>query len=286
MIDQLVGLLLLGLGVKTTPFSSQPAVKGDKTEVAQAVDSTTTTNDTNTTGTKMDTRPRILPVLTKPVGLFFESRTATRPGDAINKIRREEIKEVHEDLIKSRKDFMETLKEKRKDAHEEFKTKQEEFQQKLAGIRDERKKALVEKLSVRCQEINKKRTDAMTGMLTKLSSILENITNRATTAEAAGKDMASVNTAVATAQTAIENAQTAVANQAGKECVITINSEKTLRADVGATISALEKDIKLAHDAVVAARKAVGDAVKALGLVLGESLTEKLRPTVTPTTTQ
>src|SRR5258706_3285985 len=278
MLSQFVGLLLLGLGVKTNPYTS-PSVKGDSIEATQTISPTPTTTTTST-GKTYDTRPRILPVLGKP----GSDRTATRPGDPKDKFRID-TKQLHDDLITNRQNFLETLKENRASAEAAFKAKQDEFKEKLAEIKDERKKLLVEKLNVRCQEINKKRTDRMTEMLTKLSSILENITNRAATAKTNGKDTSSVDTAVATAQTAITTAQTAVAAQAAKECVITINSEKTLRTDLGATISAMEKDLKAAYDTVISARKAVGDAVKALALVLGESLTAKVTPIVTPVAT-
>ncbi len=275
MLSQFVGLLLLGLGVKTTPYAN-PNVKGDSTEATQTMTPAPTngTSDTNTQYKKTDTRPRILPVLSK-------DRIATRPGDT-KEIARMETKQLHEEVVKGRQDFLEEVKAKREAAQAEFRVKQEAFKEKLAQIKDERKKALVEKLSERCQEINKKRTDTMTAMLTKFSTILENITNRAATAKTNGKDTTSVDTAVASAQTAITSAQTAVAAQAAGECVITINSESTLRTDVGAAISSLEKDMKVAYDAVLAARKAVGNAVKALGLVLGESLTAKVTPTAAP----
>src|SRR5258706_12816288 len=97
MIDQFVGLLLLGLGLKTPGFTN-PNVKGDSTEATQ-------------TGKKYDTRPHILPVLDKP----GSDRTATRPGDPKDKFRID-TKQLHDDLITNRQDFLETLKANRASA--------------------------------------------------------------------------------------------------------------------------------------------------------------------------
>lgn len=113
----------------------------------------------------------------------------------------------------------------------------------------------------------------MSDMLTKLADILTNITNRAATAQANGKDVTSVTTAVARAQQAITDAQAAVAAQAGTSCVLMFKSETSVKADVGYTISMMESTLKGTYTKVLAARTAVVGALKALAQATGEPLT-------------
>ncbi len=235
MVEQVVGLLLLGLGINTQPVIA-PNVLGEDTEV------------------------------TTTAGPLPPARNELRNIREVRKASAEAIRE-------NRKDFLESLKDRREEAREEFKNRREELKDKLEDMRDKRKASLVEKISENCQKINEKRTERMSQMLEKLGSILENVANRANAAEATGKDVSSVDTAVAAAETAIADAQAAVEAQAAVQCVVTINSESTAKNDVGATISGLQSDLKAVYEKVIAARKAVGAAIKALGLMLGESLT-------------
>ncbi len=242
MVDQIVGLLLLGLGINTQPVVN-PNVLGEDTVV---------------------------------------STTVNRPVRALKddlRNLRDTRKASAEAIREHRKDFLESLKDRREAAKKEYESRRETLKDKLEDMKDEQKAAHIERINEKCQKINEKRTERMSQMLEKLSKILENVINRASAAEANGKDISSVDTAVAAAQTAITDAQAAVETQAGVECVITINTETTAKNDVGAAISGMQQSLRAVYDKVIAARKAVGAAIKALGAVLGESLT----PTPTPT---
>lgn len=216
MVDQIVGLLLFGLGIHTN-LPGTPNVKGDQTVATSSV-----------------------------------SRAAA----------------IRED----RKEFMESLKERRTEAREHFASREAQLKEKLQLMKDRKKAALIERINEKCQNINEKRTDSMSKMLEKMSSILENVGNRTSSASANGKDTSSVDTAIAAAHTTITDAQSAVAVQAGTKCVVTVNSETTAKNDVGTAISGLEKNLKIVFDKVIAAKRSVGAAIKALGLVLGESV--------------
>lgn len=121
--------------------------------------------------------------------------------------------------------------ETRKDIRENFKTK-------LRSIRDEKKKALVEKLDARFAEVNTKRTTQMAKHLDKMTEIL-------------GKTIPE-----------IQKAREANTAQAAKTYIITITTEKNLKMDVGKVRSQLEADLKAVHELVVAARKAVKAVIK------------------------
>lgn len=121
-----------------------------------------------------------------------------------------------------------------------------EFKAKLAKIRDEKKKAIVEKLDARFAEVNEKRTNQMSGHLYRMSGILDKVT---------GKD-------VTAARAAIQVASTAVSAQAAKSYLITITTEANLKMDVGKVRSQLESDLRVVHQLVIEARKAVQAVIK------------------------
>jgi len=252
MVDQVIGLLLLGLGI------NKGMVLGDQT--------------TAVTATSVGIRPGEDRKNVFHINTANFQRTIKTATGAGNKRTEFDKRAFGEAVLRVQEDFTNRLEASREAAKKEFEDHKKEFELELAHIKDTKKQAIVDRINTNCQDINVKRTTAMTGMLAKLSSILTNVTNRAATASASGKDTSAVDTAVTTAQAAIADAQSAVAAQAGKTCTITITSDTTVKADVGKTISGIEADLKSVYAKVIAARKSVGDAVKSLALALGESL--------------
>ena len=153
------------------------------------------------------------------------------------------------------------------------KMNREEFRTRLFAIRDEKKKAIVERIDQRIAQINANRTGIMTRHLTKIEEILDRIEARTNTVAASGKDVATVRTAIATARTAITTAQTTVNAQAAKSYTINITTEDKLGSAASAARTAFAKDLQAAHQTVVTARKSVRDVLKALANVVGEKLT-------------
>jgi hypothetical protein len=259
MFGQFVGLLLLGLGIHKNPVVN-PNVRGDATSSAQQVDVSARKNT-------FQLNPKNFEVSTV--------KTASNPG-----IKRSvfDSRAFGREILRVQEDFTTRLEASRAAAQKEFEDHTNALRQKLAIIRDAKKQAIVERISTNCQNVNVKRIDKMTEMLAKLSTILTNVSNRAASASAAGKDTTGVESAVTAAQSAIADAQAAAATQAGKTCTITITSEPNLKTDVGKTISGLEADLKSVYAKVIAARKAVGDAIRALSQVIGEPLTPVIEP--------
>lgn len=225
MVDQLVGLLLLGLGVNKSFYGPYPTVKGDST-------------------------------------------VATAPGEPEDR----EVPNKNLGILRMQANFTHRVEASRDAAKREFEVHRTTLQGQLPRLKDTRKQAVVEKLQTNCQNINIKRTDKMTGMIAKMSSILTNVENRAASASAAGKNIASVSAAIGKAQTAIADAQEAVTSQSGAVCTITVTSETNVKTDVGNVISGLQSDLKSVYAKVIAARKSVSDAIRALALVMGEKL--------------
>ena len=153
------------------------------------------------------------------------------------------------------------------------KLSREEFRSRISAIRDEKKKAIVERVDKRIAEINTNRTGIMTRHLTKIEEVLNRIEARALEVEKNGKDISAVKTAITTARTTIVASQTAVSAQAAKTYTIDITTEDKLGSAVSAARTALAEDLQTTHQTVVTARKAVRDVLTALAKIVGEKLT-------------
>jgi len=122
---------------------------------------------------------------------------------------------------------------------------------KVQTVRDERKRKIVERVDAKLVEINKRRTDAMTRHLDKISEILVKV-------KARGGD-------TVVAEAAVADARIAVAAQAAKIYTMTISTEDKLKINVGETMKALTTDLRNLHEGkMVPARKAVSDAIKSV----------------------
>lgn len=126
--------------------------------------------------------------------------------------------------------------------------RRQEFKNKLQTVKDEGKRKIVERIDVKLAEINKRRTDAMTRHLDKMSEILAKVKLR-------GGDTTA-------AEAAVADARSAVVAQAAKTYTITISTEDKLKINVGETMKALMTDLRKLHEGkIVPARKAVSDAI-------------------------
>ncbi len=193
--------------------------------------------------------------------LTTNSASALTPKDlqASVSAKREQIKEN----IQERKD---TLQEKRA-----------AFKEKLQTIKDGKKQVVVERIASKLATVNQNQTARLTGILEKLTTIVTAIEEKVTKAKADGQDITSAEAAISSAKTAISNAQSAVATQLVKDYTITINTENTLRNDVGVITSQFRSDMQTTHKAVVDAKQAVMQAAKELAKLRGT----KTEPTVT-----
>jgi DNA repair exonuclease SbcCD ATPase subunit len=142
-----------------------------------------------------------------------------------------------------------------------------QFLEKLNTIRDARKKAIVEKLENRMNEINKKRTEEMLKHLEKMGEILNRIEQKGN--EGSVGSGGSITQAVVAARTAIETARTAIETQAGKTYTPVVVNEATLRGVVGQSLAALQADLKAVREKVILAKKTVMDAYLAFAKMRG-----------------
>lgn len=172
--------------------------------------------------------------------------------------------------------FQLKMSQNRQTAAVQIQAAREVFQAKLASIKDTKKRTIVENVQNRMTEINTQRTDIMMSHLSVMSDILDRVASKAGELQNNGKDISSVTSAVASARTAIEAAREAVAAQAGKVYSITISTENTIKNNVLTTRKSLETDVLATHQKIVAARKAVYNAIKALAILRGEPVPEAI----------
>lgn len=274
MLDQLVGLLLLGLGIQS-PMNLN--VKGETTTNVLPA------NTDSATGATLTEEQREA----KETQIREMKETAKKEREAY----KESLKNTKEafratveasraaykaSLKNAREAFHEEVEAKREEIKDQLEAKREAFKEKLQTIRDEKKRELTQNIQERMTKLNTKRTDAMLQHLDKMSEILERILEKVEELKTAGKDTSHVESLVTTADAAIATAQEAVAAQAGESYVVTITTETGLRNAVATVRQTLEADLKATHEKVVVARKAVSSAISALATLRGEPEPEEI----------
>lgn len=192
-----------------------------------------------------------------------------KPGDW------QDRREAHQDKKEERLASISARKEA-------FQTRKEERMASFSAIRDAKKQEILAKIEDKLNKINERRTDHFLKVLARLREILAKIQSRSDRAEANGKNVATVDTAIAAAQAAIDTAETAVNAQADKIYKLTVDDETTARNDVGAALKKLQEDLRGVWQIVQDARKAVFAALRALVAIVG---TEggTATPSATPT---
>ena len=158
--------------------------------------------------------------------------------------------------------FLERLEIKKKEAQQAMQLRKEEFQEKLTLIKEQRKKQLLERIQEKTAKINTKRTDFMSAVLEKLTSILARLEEKVTNAKPQGINTSAAENAIAIAKQKIDQAKASLESQAGQTYSLEIQSESTLKATVGQTVSELESDLKSTHALVVDAKQAVSNVVQ------------------------
>lgn len=196
------------------------------------------------------------PVFAQETSTITQTPTTTSSPSARQTIRNNEKTAVR-DAFKERLDA----------AKIKYQTQREALMKKLEGLKDEKKKAIIEKISDKIAAINERRTTIMSSALKQLTTHLDRVQTKITEAKGNNINTSSAKTALASAKQAITSAETAVTLQAGKTYTINVTTDEKARAAVGATLKLLETDLLATHQKVVNARLAVMNAVRALALL-------------------
>ncbi len=177
----------------------------------------------------------------------------------------ESIKDNRIEIKEKREELKMTIQKQREEAKEKFKIQREEFKTKMSGIKDQRKKEVVERVDNRLSSINKNRTAALTKHLENMSAILIRIQDRVAKKKSDGVDTSAVEKAIVEAESAIDTAKDAVDSQAAKEYVVTITDETKLKVDVKSAFDQFKSDMEATVLAVKQAKEALTAAARALG---------------------
>lgn len=188
---------------------------------------------------------------------------------------RETLKKEFEAKRTEAKNLLESKKEefkikaeaKREEVKSKIEAKKTELKEHLIKIKDERKKQVAERVYNQVNELNKRRLDHFSAVLEKLEKVLDRISNRAAKAEANGVDITAVKTAITEATSAIAVSRTAIVNQAGKVYTPVIDTESTLKTDIGKIRQALHADLTGVEETVKASREAVHKAAVVLAQI-------------------
>jgi hypothetical protein len=252
-MDHIIGLLLLGLGIKSQVNSQ--AVKGDTTEMRQEVNTRSETPEasddmqaTNKNELERDTKARSLIATITP---YVDTRHMTKLD------------------IEA---FKAQIKKEQEQSKTELETKKTKFKEELQVINDARKKEILQRLETNFKTINDKRVAQMTEQLGKLQQILDKVIARAIAAKQTGKNTTNVDAMTLQCQTNITAAQAAVTAQSGHTYTIEISTESEVKSNVGTTRQTFELDMKSVNTAMKKARSCLYDAITELAKISGEKV--------------
>lgn len=138
-------------------------------------------------------------------------------------------------------------------------TREAALKAKLATFRDKKKASAAARINENLTKANQTRATQMLNHLNKLSDILSRLETRL--AAITGKDTSTAKTAIDSAKTAIATARQAVTAQAQNNYTITVTSESKIHQDAMTERESLHSSLKLTHDLVVAAGRAVATAI-------------------------
>ncbi len=197
---------------------------------------------------------------------------------------RESVRQTVQEQIKgARENFKKTMEVKRVELQKTVKTYRDELKVKLQNIKDDRKKAAVEKIDKGLADLNSRTTTHYAKVLDQIEDVLARVVSRADKAQANGLDAVKVRAAVTDAENAISAARTAVAAQASRVYTMNITGDAGLKDAVGAARKGLHDDLKKVGESVKAAREAVRQAAVTLAQIRG---VDKLKtPASTATST-
>ena len=157
----------------------------------------------------------------------------------------------------TRKDLVQQRVEDRK---EKMASREAALKAKLQSFRDKKKAEIVERIDQNLDKINKHKTEMMMTNLNRMSDLLTRIESNMNS-QSEGKDITKAKESIEKAKIAIANAKVAVTTQSEKDYTVTVTSESKVKTDAQTVRETLKNDLKLVHDLIVEARKALSEAI-------------------------
>jgi len=168
--------------------------------------------------------------------------------------------EARRELELRRDEFIRNMEDARQELRRRLEERRQELKNRLEQIKNDTKRRLSERIYDNLNALNERLTIHFGNALTQLEEVLDRIASRTDKAEANGYEVSAIRAAITAAQGAIELARDAVEAQAQKVYTFQVNTEETLRLDVGEARKLLHGDLTAVRDMVKAAREAVHDA--------------------------
>lgn len=198
---------------------------------------------------------------------------------------RQKLEQSKKEAQDRREEFKKAVEEKRAEAKKRIEENRARLQDKLKSIRDEKKKAAVQTIDKRFEEINANRLGHFSNVLDQIEKVMQNVESRTAKAGIVGKNVSAVNADIVAVKAAISAARAAIVTQSAKTYPLVISHENALRTDVGKTRQALGADLKAVQDKVTAAREALRKAATDLAKIPGINDVERATPAATSTAT-
>lgn len=204
----------------------------------------------------------IVPQANVPQVLGIEATSSSQVRKNVEMI--EKKRELKDSVKEKREEILEEIKNRREELKTKIEDKREELKERLSELKDQRKARVVENIDDSLSKRNEKWINHWADVISRLNESLAKIQTKTTELSTEGKDVTSVNTAIARAQSSIAEAQANINAQASKTYTIEINSENTLGRDVSGVISQFKTDISKVLQSIKSAKTAVKEAFEAL----------------------
>jgi len=133
---------------------------------------------------------------------------------------------------------------------------------KLATFKDKKKAETAERVNTNLNKINLNQTEQMQKHLDKMSSLLNRLENRVTSATGDIKNPQAAKEAIANARAAIASASSTIKTQAEKDYTIQVTSETKVKTDAQKVRNQLHQDLKAVREKVIGAKQKVSDAIR------------------------
>ena len=183
--------------------------------------------------------------------------------EARQEVRQERRAEAQQKIQEVR----ENIKQRRQEIKEKVIEKREQVKERLQTIKDQRKQKIAERLYEQMNNLNIKVAERLFLIVDKLEAVLGRVETRTEKAGQNGGDVSAVRTAIEGAQNAISASRAAIETQAQKVYTFEVNTEETLKNDIGVARQALRDDLQQVRQTIVTAREAVKKAAVALAQI-------------------
>lgn len=182
-------------------------------------------------------------------------------------------KDLIQEKVGARKELVQAKQTAVQNLKAQMATREAALKTRLKTFRDQKKAVVAERVSTNLNAINTQRTDQMMKSLVTMTNILNKLETRVNSNAPGIKDPTAAASAIASARTSIASAEAAVTTQAANDYTLTISSEAKAKTEAQATRDKLHSDLKSVRVQVIAAKKAVSNAIRATRGLKAEEVT-------------